>query len=138
VFCGNRVLHQKDKRMTKLIVVFLFFTIFHSQERSMDTSLQLYTHGLWIVKTGNEKAFIDHWSSFAQWTAKNYPGGGKGYLLQDLDNPQQFVSFGPWKDMETVNKWREDPEFKKFVSKARELCESFQPRSLKVVASSTN
>lgn len=124
--------------MPVFIVAVCFFAFFQLQEHAMQNSLQLYTHGVWMVKAGNEKVFIDHWSEFAQWTSKHYPGGGKGHLLQDLENPQQFISFGPWRDMETVKKWREDPEFKKFVGRAKELCESFQPRSLKVVASSPN
>ena len=104
----------------------------------MNTSNQPYTHGLWIVKAGNEKAFIEEWSRFAKWTAKNHSGAGNAHLLQDSDNPQQFVSFGPWDNTESIKNWREDLEFKKFVSKAKELSDSFQPRSLRRVASSAD
>lgn len=124
--------------MTKLTLFFLAITLFHSLEPEMNTSNQPYTHGLWIVKAGNERAFIEEWSRFAKWTAKNHSGAGKAYLLQDSDNPQQFVSFGPWENTESIKTWREDPEFKKFVSKAKELCDSFQPRSLRRVASSAD
>jgi heme-degrading monooxygenase HmoA len=59
-----------------------------------------------------------------------------GYLLQDLKDPQQFISFGPWEDEDAINAWRERPEFKAFAAKARELCTEFQPRSLALVATS--
>jgi len=124
--------------MTNLMILFIALTFFHSQEQEMNKSNQPYTHGLWIVKAGNEKAFIEEWSKFAKWTSNNHPGAGNGHLLQDSDNPQLFISFGPWKDAESIKTWREDPEFKKFVAKAKELCDSFQPRSLRIVASSTD
>jgi heme-degrading monooxygenase HmoA len=79
---------------------------------------------------------VDAWSSFAKWTARNQPGAGAGYLLRDANKPQQFISFGPWDNTEAIKAWRELAEFKAFVSKARELCDDFQPRSLFVVADS--
>lgn len=102
----------------------------------MNNLNQLYTVGLWTVKAGDEKAFVDAWTGFARWTAHNHPGAGVGYLLQDSGDPRQFISFGPWKDAEQVKAWRELPEFKAFISKARGFCEDIQPRSLTVVASS--
>ncbi|HEY6951936.1 MAG TPA: antibiotic biosynthesis monooxygenase family protein, partial [Bacteroidota bacterium] len=97
---------------------------------------QPYTLGVWTARPGQEKAFIAEWERFAKWTSKNYPGAETGYLLQDPEHPQQFISFGPWKNNEAIKAWRESPEFKAFVVKARELCEDFKPRSLVSVASS--
>ena len=97
---------------------------------------QLYTLGTWTAKTGNEKLFIADWNAFAKWTAAHHVGTGTAYLLQDPEHPQQFVSFGPWESAEAIRTWRERPEFKAFISRVRELCNDFQPRSLVVVGSS--
>lgn len=56
---------------------------------------QPYTLGNWTAKAGNEKTFIAEWQAFARWTARNQSGAGTAYLLQDLEHPQHFVSFGP-------------------------------------------
>lgn len=95
---------------------------------------QVYTVGLWTVRPGNEAAFISAWQSFAEWTTKHQPGAMTGTLLQDLEQPQRFISFGPWKDAEGVRAWRNLPEFKAFASKAKELCDNFQPSMMKAVA----
>lgn len=95
-----------------------------------------YTLGVWTAKKGNENAFRAAWEGFAKWTARNQPGAGTAYLLQDPEKPQQFISYGPWDNADVIKAWREKPEFKAFVSKARELCSDFQPRSLVLVAHS--
>ena len=95
---------------------------------------QPYTLGIWTVKPGNEAAFIAEWGSFAQWSSKNQRGADTAYLLQDSDRPQQFISFGGWESPENIKEWRGRPEFQAFVSKARPLCEEFQPHSMKLVA----
>jgi heme-degrading monooxygenase HmoA len=95
-----------------------------------------YTLGVWTVKAGSEKSFIAAWTAFAKWTAKTQRGAGKGVLLQDAGAPQQFISFGPWKNSEAIAAWRESPEFRAFGAKVRELCDEFQPRTLREVGSS--
>ncbi len=95
---------------------------------------ELYTLGIWTVKAGNEKAFIDAWRVFAAWTVKNQPGSAKATLLQDEEQPRRFISFGPWKDKESIQSWRNQPEFKEFFAKARDLCEDIQPHILESVA----
>ncbi len=97
---------------------------------------ELYTLGVWTVKKGNEKSFKSAWENFARWTARNQPGTGKGFLLQDSEKPQQFISFGPWENAEAIKSWRERPEFKAFFSQARELCEELRPQTLVLVATS--
>jgi len=99
----------------------------------VETLHQLYTLGIWIVKAGNEKAFIDAWRAFAEWTLKNQPGNAKATLLQDEEQPQCFISFGPWKDKKSIESWRNQPEFKEFIKKAKDLCENIKPYTLKAV-----
>lgn len=99
----------------------------------MENSDQLYTLGIWLVKHGSEQAFVKAWKEFAEWTLKNQLGNTKATLLQDEEQPQHFISFGPWKDNESIQSWRNQPEFKEFITKARDLCEDIKPHTLKVV-----
>jgi quinol monooxygenase YgiN len=100
---------------------------------SNDTA-QIWTLGVWVVKEGQAAAFREAWERFAHWTAQQQPGAGEAYLLQDLQQPQRFISFGPWENPEAVQAWRQRPEFADFVSQARALCDEFQPNSLRQVA----
>lgn len=123
---------------TILILLVTSITFVSCQEQRMNNPNQLYTLGNWTTKVGNEQAFIAEWEKFAKWTALHQKGAGVGNLLQDPEHPRQFVSFGPWDSPEAIKAWREQPEFKAFVSKVRDLCEDFQPRNLVLVASSAN
>ena len=96
----------------------------------------IYTLGIWTVKPDKEKEFINEWTEFANWTDKNISGPGKAYLLQDEKNPLRFISFGPWDNEKSIQVWRESTEFKSFAAKIEELCDDFQPNSLRVVSSS--
>ena len=96
----------------------------------------IQTVGIWTIKPGQEAAFIGAWSDFAQWMTKNTPGLGKGYLLQDAQNPSRFISTGAWDSVQAVQMWRESEAFQGFVGKAMPLCDDFQPGLLNVVATS--
>jgi quinol monooxygenase YgiN len=100
----------------------------------MEHSHQPYTLGIWKVKPGNEQAFISEWQALATWTEEHFSSGGKGYLLQDTHNPQFFISFGSWKDAQTIASWRATLEFQAFVAKAKLWCEEWQPHSMNLVA----
>ena len=93
----------------------------------------LYTVGLWKVKKGNEKDFLEVWQQFALWTEKNHQGAGLGRLLQDIDQPDKFISFGSWDSEMQIGEWRSKPEFKAFIQNARELCEDLEPGTFRVV-----
>lgn len=94
---------------------------------------QLFTSGNWLVKGGKEKDFIGEWKAFANWSREKL-GSGSPYLLQNINNPRYFISFGSWPDLATIEKWRRTKEFQTFVKKVKDLCEKFDPSTLKVVA----
>ncbi len=102
----------------------------------MEHSRQPYTLGIWKVKPGNEQAFIAAWQALAIWTEDHFSSGGRGYLLQDDAQPQLFVSYGSWKDTQTIASWRATPEFQTFAAKAKILCEKLEPHSMRLVAAS--
>lgn len=96
----------------------------------------IYTLGIWTVKPENETEFIKEWTEFANWTDKNIAGPGNAYLLQDEKNHLRFISFGSWDNERSIQEWRESNEFKSFVAKVKNLCDDFQPNTLKVVSTS--
>lgn len=120
----------------KLLLIVLSLTILSCKEQGMNKVSEIYTLGIWTAKKGKENNFKTAWESFAKWTRKNQAGAGTACLLQDPEKPQQFISYGPWESAEAIKSWRECPEFKTFLSQARELCEELQPRTLVLVATS--
>jgi hypothetical protein len=55
---------------------------------------ETYTSGAWIVKPGEEEAFVQEWTSFVTW-ASSMPGSGTFRLVCDLDDPSHYMSFAP-------------------------------------------
>lgn len=97
----------------------------------------LYTSATWIVKEGREADFVAAWRSFAEWTSRTMEGVGVGHLLQQVDQPRHFLSFGHWASQEAIQRWRGTPEFQEFLTRARLLCEEVRPRTLSLVALSS-
>jgi heme-degrading monooxygenase HmoA len=56
---------------------------------------ETYTSGTWIVKTGEEEAFVQAWTDFVTW-ASGMAGSGTFRLVHDLEQPHRYVSFAPW------------------------------------------
>lgn len=93
-----------------------------------------FTLAEWIVRPGNETAFIEAWDRFAGWTAGHQPGAMVGALLQDTADPRRFVSYSPWGSPEEIAAWRGSPEFRAAFERFRELCESITPHAMTCVA----
>jgi heme-degrading monooxygenase HmoA len=94
----------------------------------------LYTLGEWTVIAGREEQFVAAWGELAAWTAANAEGSGWAKLLQDRDDPQRFISFGPWSSDEAIGAWRGHPEFEAHVGRIRRLVTSFVPHTMTVAA----
>jgi quinol monooxygenase YgiN len=97
---------------------------------------QPYTHGHWVVKEGQEDAFQADWQDLADWTSRNVAGAvvGEARLLQDIERPTHFYSFGPWQSLDAIDAWRADEGFQQRVGRIRELLESFEANTLRLVA----
>lgn len=96
---------------------------------------KVWTHGRWIVSDGNEETFIRAWNEFAAWSSDAFPTGGRSVLLRDTETPQMFYSFGPWPDVETIERWRESEGFKQRIAAIRPLLKEFEPHLLHEAAS---
>lgn len=93
---------------------------------------KLYSNGVWQVKDGQEENFKAVWKEFAELALKNH-GALEGTLLQEIDNTKTFVSFGLWESAEYTQKWQNSPEFKSYMAKFKDLCDSMQIKILKSI-----
>jgi heme-degrading monooxygenase HmoA len=91
-----------------------------------------YTHTTWVVKPGQEEAFVERWAEWAEW-ARSEGFRAQALLLRDLDRPRTFVSFGPWESVAAVRHWRGSPGYQERVSRLHDVLESFEPRTLEAV-----
>jgi heme-degrading monooxygenase HmoA len=95
---------------------------------------EVYTSGDWLVKEGREEEFVAAWGDLADWTAASVPGAGWARLLQDRDEPQRFLSLGPWESLEAIAAWRSSEGFAQRIGRIRELVDDLRPRTLEVAA----
>jgi heme-degrading monooxygenase HmoA len=94
---------------------------------------ETYTSGSWVVKEGEEDAFVEEWKAFVAW-ASAMAGSGTFRLVRDLDDPRKYLSFAPWESFDAQNDWKELPEFRERLMRVRSHCEDFQPSTLELVA----
>ena len=92
--------------------------------------VDLYTYGVWVVKSGREEEFVVRWREMAEWTTANVPGAGAARLLQDESHPGRFISIGPWESREAISSWRSLLGFQERIGRLRELLETFTQATL--------
>jgi heme-degrading monooxygenase HmoA len=86
-----------------------------------------------MVKPGLGDEFVRRWTDFADWSAaEGLTAAAK--LLRDLDEPNRFISFGPWETLEAIRRWRTLPGFQEHVARLGEVLEQFEPHTLELVA----
>lgn len=93
----------------------------------------IYSVGFWTVKAGKEETFLKAWKDFANWTLHNQKGSRNVIMLQDSEHQNRFISFGPWDNPESLQIWRQQPEFKAAFLKFKELCDEIKPNTMKSV-----
>jgi hypothetical protein len=67
---------------------------------------EVYTLGVWRVKDGKQDEFIVAWQALGTYFNRLPHPPGKGTLLQNLDEPRQFYSFGPWQTLADIREMR--------------------------------
>jgi hypothetical protein len=94
----------------------------------------IYTLGVWRVKEGKQDQFVEAWKRLGR-VFHNLPHPpGEGTLVQSLDEPQQFYSFGPWRTLDDVLAMRSDPDARREIGTLMELCDVARPGTFRVVA----
>ncbi|MDP9387824.1 MAG: antibiotic biosynthesis monooxygenase, partial [Actinomycetota bacterium] len=86
-----------------------------------------YTLARWYVKEGREAEFVAAWSGDLADYFLTLPGCGWGMLLQSIDDPREFYSFGPWASFDDIRNMRADPRTQEVFDVLRELCEEMRP-----------
>jgi heme-degrading monooxygenase HmoA len=93
---------------------------------------ETYTNGIWVVKEGEEDAFVAAWREFASW-GRSWAGCGTLRLVRDVYEPNRFMSFGPWESFEAQKAWKDDPAFRERIMRVRQHTEDFTPSVLELV-----
>lgn len=97
-------------------------------------SEEVYTLGVWRVKNGKQDEFVAAWQELGRYFNSLPHPPGKGTLLQSVDDPKQFYSFGPWQALDDIQEMRNLPETPKEIGKLMDLCEEGRPGAFRVVA----
>lgn len=95
---------------------------------------EIYTLGAWRVKPGQEEAFISAWKELGDYFLSLPTPPGPGQLIQSLDDPHQFYSFGPWPSLEAVQAMRGDPRTPRMIGNLSALCDEAKPGGYRLVA----
>ncbi len=95
----------------------------------------VYTLGQWQVREGKEGEFIEAWKDLGRlFSQLPMPPGGKGTLIQSLNDPLLFYSFGEWSSLEAIQAMRQNAKAQEGIKKVAELCTVATPGSFRVVA----
>ncbi len=95
---------------------------------------EVYTLGAWRVKDGKQSEFVVAWQELGRYFNRLPHPPGKGTLLQSIDDPQQFYSFGPWGALEDIQEMRDQPETPKAIGALMAFCEEGRPGTFRVIA----
>ena len=94
-----------------------------------------YTLTSWKIKDNNEEEFLHIWESdFAPSFIKLNPYSTVT-LIQSLENPHIYYSFGPWINLEQLQSSRADEKYRTAISKLVSLCTEARPGSFKNIFS---
>jgi len=93
----------------------------------------VYTHALWKAKPGREQDLIDAWQGLADAFLSLPNPPGRGTLIQSVDDPTVFYSFGPWPSMEAVDAMRADPGSAEARARLLDACETATPAAYRLV-----
>jgi heme-degrading monooxygenase HmoA len=94
----------------------------------------VYTLGIWTVKPGREDDFAKAWQDFAERTSADF-GGATATLLRDREQPNRFISFGPWESLDQIEQWRASDAFVTAVGDIRALLEDVSTHTMDVAGS---
>ena len=94
---------------------------------------ELVTTGTWLTKPGEEPAFAEEWTRFAEWAA-TLPGATTLRLGFDVVDPQRYVSFAAWTSADAAHEWKRTPQFRERMARVQQHVALFEPAELSVVA----
>lgn len=93
-----------------------------------------YTLALWRVQPGREDEFVQAWKDLGEAFGRLPDPPGEGTLLQSVEDPQRFYSFGWWQRLEDIQAMRAHPDAAAALARLAGLCTESQPGAYRVVA----
>jgi hypothetical protein len=96
--------------------------------------MDFYTLGVWRVREGKESEFVEAWRRLGDYFSNLPNPPGPGTLVQSVDDPRQFYSFGPWGSFDDIVEMRADPDTPGALARLAALCEEAKPGTFRVVA----
>jgi quinol monooxygenase YgiN len=94
---------------------------------------QFYTLASWHVREGQTEAFLQIWRDELAAAFRALNPLAQGTLIQSLEDPNQFVSFGPWASLEEMQAARSAPQVREAIGKLMALCDDARPGPYRVV-----
>src|SRR5262249_58187405 len=94
---------------------------------------ETYSHTTWRVKPGRQEEFVRRWEEWVEWSHRQGLGA-HARLLQDVESPGTFVSFGPWVSLDAVKNWRSLEGYHERVAPLREVVDSFEPQTFELIS----
>ena len=92
-----------------------------------------YTLASWHVRKGNEEEFVRLWKEELADAFLQASPAATGTLIQSLEDPLLFYSFGPWPNLEVMQQARTDPAVGRAIKTLMELCDEAKPAPFRVV-----
>jgi len=88
----------------------------------------VYTLAVWKVKAGQEDSFIAGWKEGGVFVSSlPSPPLPPYVLIQSLEDPTLFYSFGAWRSLDDVQAMRAHPRTGEIIGKLVPLCEEATP-----------
>lgn len=69
-----------------------------------------YVTSRWAVKPGCEEEFGAAFEAFALWAELNHPQGGTARLLQNVEEPSEYVGMWEFPGAEAIERWRDQQD----------------------------
>ena len=85
-----------------------------------------WSSGSWQIKEGHADEFVERWREFLTWTKAENTGFLGARLIRHLAEPNSFVSFAAWQDLDSMRAWQGSPEFAERFSACRALCDDMR------------
>src|SRR5262249_2978025 len=92
-----------------------------------------YTLASWHIQEGQEREFLRVWQEELAPAFLQISPSTHGTLIQSLEDPRQFYSFGPWESLEQMQAARSDPRARAVIGKLIALCDEAKPGPFRVV-----
>jgi heme-degrading monooxygenase HmoA len=84
-----------------------------------------FATGNWHVEKGKNEEFISRWTEFLEWTRDSSAGFVYAILIQDVADPNHYISVGYWESSDARSSWQARPMFVQKIGACIALCANF-------------